>query len=321
VAIRGDGSMIATGARDGRIVVVKPAKGKLLAQLTAHTGCITAMRFASGDSVLASASRDGTLRVWPTEYIASGVALHTVRVPNNSEILACAVSTSDRIAAVGCGDGTVYLISLASSRQLHAIPVSNVAVQAVEFSSSSEYLTIGCADGCTALVETDTCVGLMVGGWGNGCLRQQAVIHDVWAGSRRCMHACYTFACIIKCSTFTCFGFAHCNALYLIHAEITAHTRCELAKSLHAPRRGVVLRRLIGNAEGVHATFFPSGSGRDGLNDMLIVSLCSRQAICWDVGGGTRSSTAEFLADEQVRTFNGLNRGLHEQVRAAQRQM
>ncbi len=58
------------------------------------------------------------------------MALHTIRVPNNSEILACAISVNSKVAALGCACGTAYLYSLASSRQLHAMQVRH-SVQGV----------------------------------------------------------------------------------------------------------------------------------------------------------------------------------------------
>ena len=78
-----NGRSIAIGDSEGRIQL-RAADGKVVAELTGHTGAVNALCFAPDGSRLASASADGTARIWASDtakqiaLVHAGVSLAAV---------------------------------------------------------------------------------------------------------------------------------------------------------------------------------------------------------------------------------------------------
>ena len=58
-----DGTLIACGLYDGRVLVVTPA-GDIVATCTGHTGYVAGVTWLPGAPVLASGAQDATIRIW-----------------------------------------------------------------------------------------------------------------------------------------------------------------------------------------------------------------------------------------------------------------
>jgi len=68
--------MLAVGTKEGRVQLVNPETGETRFNLGAHTDVTTCVALSSDGSILASASRDGTLKVWDA---SNGVQLLGVK--------------------------------------------------------------------------------------------------------------------------------------------------------------------------------------------------------------------------------------------------
>jgi WD40 repeat protein len=66
LAFSPDGKLLAIGGTEGRIDQFQTTDGKLVRTLTGHTGTVTALLFHPGGNMLASGSRDRTVRLWNT---------------------------------------------------------------------------------------------------------------------------------------------------------------------------------------------------------------------------------------------------------------
>ena len=64
MAISCDGKMVATGYASGAIKVWNVPRGTLLKELTGHSDFVAGLAFSPTEALLASASHDGTVRLW-----------------------------------------------------------------------------------------------------------------------------------------------------------------------------------------------------------------------------------------------------------------
>ena len=64
LAFNPDGSLLASGSRDGVIGVWNTATFQLLTQLTGHALWVDTLEFSPDGKVLVSGGLDGTVRVW-----------------------------------------------------------------------------------------------------------------------------------------------------------------------------------------------------------------------------------------------------------------
>ena len=65
VAFRSDGKMLAAGNSAGQIHLVNPVDGKVVRATTAqHASAVTGLAFHPGGTILASCSKDRTVKLW-----------------------------------------------------------------------------------------------------------------------------------------------------------------------------------------------------------------------------------------------------------------
>ncbi len=111
VSFRPDGSMLASGAWDGTVMLWDAQKGQLLQTLKGHTGWVRSVAFHPDGSTLASGSWDGTVRLWD---VHKGQLLHTLREyaeagPGLKAVMSVAFAPDGSTLASGTWDGTVML--------------------------------------------------------------------------------------------------------------------------------------------------------------------------------------------------------------------
>lgn len=111
VALAPDNSMIAGGTSKGLIWLWEPASGKLLRQLTGHTGGVRALAFSVDGSVLAASAEDGRIHLWDPQ---AGVELAILA--GHTDMVKSLIFTSDgRQLLSASSDGTVRIWGIAQS--------------------------------------------------------------------------------------------------------------------------------------------------------------------------------------------------------------
>jgi WD40 repeat protein len=64
VAVSPDGTLVASGGRDARIVVADASTGAAIARWHAHDGSVWGLTFSSDGRTLASSGGDGVVHLW-----------------------------------------------------------------------------------------------------------------------------------------------------------------------------------------------------------------------------------------------------------------
>ncbi|OKJ95141.1 DNA-binding protein [Streptomyces sp. CB03234] len=115
------------------------------ARLGGHGGPVNAVAFAPGDGLLASASSDGTVRLW---RVADRRTTATYTVPGR--VRAVAFSADGRTLAATSTDGPVRLWET-SGRRARALPARTAGARAVAFAPHGRALAVAAADGTVQL--------------------------------------------------------------------------------------------------------------------------------------------------------------------------
>jgi WD40 repeat protein len=109
-----DGSMVATGGGQGKVILWRAADAKQLATLPVDTSWVLAMAFSPDSSLLAASGiGDRQVTVWD---VATRRLLG--RLPQPTFVGAIAFGTDDKLLATDGADGKVRLWDLASQRQI-----------------------------------------------------------------------------------------------------------------------------------------------------------------------------------------------------------
>lgn len=140
VAISPDGGMLASTGAEGRVVIRRLSDGGTLRECLGHRDAAVALAWASDSKTLASAGRDGVVRIWEA---ASASEVRSLVHP--AAVAAVRFAPDDRTLATGAADGTVRIWSTAGE-QLAMWPAHPEAVTSLAFSRDGTMLVTGGRD-------------------------------------------------------------------------------------------------------------------------------------------------------------------------------
>ncbi|MDQ6893088.1 MAG: hypothetical protein M3167_10460 [Acidobacteriota bacterium] len=134
----------------GSVAVFDAASGQELARWDAHERPIESFASSGNVSVLATASDDGTVKLWK----ADGSPLRTLR-GGAGEMQGVAVAPAgDRVAAAG-SDANVYVFDVRTGAVQHVLDL-DMSCYPLEFSPDGRILAAGSVDGSVTLWNADT---------------------------------------------------------------------------------------------------------------------------------------------------------------------
>jgi WD40 repeat protein len=150
VAFSGDGRLIASGSRDGR-VRLWTTKGQELLRPGGHEAAVSALAFSPDGAVVASSSgRDDSVRIWGT---ATGARLRKISVGNptdpqwrDNELSTLAFSPDGRTVATWSRSGTIFVWDLGTGRT-RELKLGEVWTAAVAFSADGKRIAVVTSDG------------------------------------------------------------------------------------------------------------------------------------------------------------------------------
>jgi WD40 repeat protein len=137
VAFSPDGTKVASGSWDERVLVWDAASGQVLRILSGDAGFVYDVAFSPDRRTLASAHSSGVVILWD---LATGKKLRPIRV-NHNEVAGIAFSPDGKfLATAGGRDVTAKLWRVATGKEWAALPGEPRRVHSVAFSPNRQYV-------------------------------------------------------------------------------------------------------------------------------------------------------------------------------------
>ncbi len=160
VAVSKDGKRVASGGRDGMVLIGDAETLVVRHYLRGHLGGVYCVAFSPTGQILASSSHDGTVRLWD---VATGKEVGHLRCP--APVQGVAFSPDGRRASLGCSQGGVWHVDLTKpvpeAKELRKFYTGAVQPQAV--SPDGDTLAVIVAPATVALLDART--GLILREW------------------------------------------------------------------------------------------------------------------------------------------------------------
>jgi WD40 repeat protein len=130
------------------------ATGKVRATLKSPGDRVRALKFTPDDQFLASADRDGTIKLWEMPAGKDRATLPLQARERNLEV-ALAIRVDGKALAAGAGDGTIKMWDIVTGKELVAIAGHEGCV-AVAFTDGGKTLASASRDGTVKLWDVTT---------------------------------------------------------------------------------------------------------------------------------------------------------------------
>ena len=155
LALSPEGSILASGGKDGRIHLLDVATRTDMKILRGAESTVTALAFAPDSTILLSGEENGTVRAWDAhsgEALDIGNTFSRAAIP----ITALAFSSSTRFLAIGNAIGEILLLDIDRNDETLISTKHSRKITALIFSKDDSTLVSGSEDGTILLWNMDT---------------------------------------------------------------------------------------------------------------------------------------------------------------------
>jgi WD40 repeat protein len=152
VALSSDGALAAVGRKDGHVLFVDTASGKVRREVAAHRGEVNQIVAVPGTGAFLTGGDDAAAAVIDA---ATGKIVKRLKSPKGLVTAVAAAAGNDRLVAMGTSDGTVRLVDLETSKVVHTFdPASGSgAVTALTFAPDGKELVVAANSAPMRVVE------------------------------------------------------------------------------------------------------------------------------------------------------------------------
>ena len=155
LALSPEGSVLASGGKDGRIHLLDVATRTNMTILRGAESTVTALAFVPDGTILFSGEENGTIRAWDAhsgEALDIGNSFSRASIP----ITALAFSSSTRFLAIGDAIGEILLLDIDTNNETSISTKHSRKITALIFSEDDTTLVSGSEDGTILLWNMDT---------------------------------------------------------------------------------------------------------------------------------------------------------------------
>ncbi len=142
VAFSPDGTQLAAGTHETRVVVFDLATSQVLYRLEGHTELIRDVVFSPDSRLIASASNDKTVKLWDA---LTGKLVRTL-TGNDEWVMRVAFSPDGAMVASGGADKTLRLWDVKSGKQLHRLTGHSNMIEGVMFAPEGILISADAVD-------------------------------------------------------------------------------------------------------------------------------------------------------------------------------
>lgn len=152
-AMSSDGEMVATGLQNGEIMLWEARRGEQIEDFSAaHEDSVIDLAFGAEDTLLASASLDGTARIWDVETGEELIVLEG----HEQGVTALAFHPDGEMIATGSGDTTIRLWDIETGEELFLLEQSTGGISGLDFSPDGTILASVGQDSFIRLFDVET---------------------------------------------------------------------------------------------------------------------------------------------------------------------
>uniref|UniRef100_A0A182J649 WD_REPEATS_REGION domain-containing protein n=1 Tax=Anopheles atroparvus TaxID=41427 RepID=A0A182J649_ANOAO len=137
---------VISGSDDSSIIITLLESGKLVTKIDHHRGPVTALHVSSPSEVLVSCSHDATVCLWSLENFN---LLNCIQMAH--PVLNTQISCDSTFLLVHCADNGLYLRSLTTGTELHALKGHKSKIRALCIAMDSQRAIVG-SDDARALI-------------------------------------------------------------------------------------------------------------------------------------------------------------------------